>query len=143
VQARGLEAEAQMRLGDRFQGVVSYALQRAENAETGARLVNSPAQMGKFRLSVAGPWKGSTASTEILSMSSRLTLAGRMLAPAATASVTLLAPLGRGFDLDLNARNLFNVQYADPASDQHRQDDIPQNGRTFRIGVRWTLKARN
>src|SRR4029077_3129876 len=82
VQARGFEAEAQMRLGAGFQSAVSYALQRAENADTGARLVNSPAQMGKVRLSVAGPWKGSTVSTEVLSMSSRLTLAGNTLGPA-------------------------------------------------------------
>jgi outer membrane receptor protein involved in Fe transport len=76
-------------------------------------------------------------------MSGRLTLAGNTLGAATTASVTLLAPIRRGFDLDLNARNLFNVQYSDPASDAHRQDEIPQNGRTFRIGVRWTLKAKD
>jgi iron complex outermembrane receptor protein len=143
VQAHGLEAEAQMRLGAGFQSVVSYALQRAENADTGARLVNSPAQMAKVRLSVAGPWKGSTASTEVLSMSSRLTLAGNTLGSATTASVTLLAPLRHGFALDLSGRNLFNVQYSDPASDQHRQDDIPQNGRTFRIGVSWTFRVKD
>jgi iron complex outermembrane receptor protein len=142
VQARGLEAEAQMRLGAGFQGVASYSFQRAENPDTGARLVNSPAQMAKVRLSVAGPWKGSTASTEVLAMSSRLTLAGNTLGPPHR-SVTLLAPLRHGFELDLNARNLFDVQYSDPASSQHRQDDIPQNGRTFRIGVRWTLRVKD
>ena len=76
-------------------------------------------------------------------MSSRLTLAGNTLGPATTASVTLLAPLRRGFELDLSARNLFNAQYADPASDSHLQDDIPQNGRTFRIGLRWTLRVKD
>ena len=143
VQARGLEAEAQLRLGAGLQGVMSYALQRAENADTGMRLVNSPAQMAKIRLSVAGPWTGALVSTEVLSMSSRLTLAGRTLGPAATASVTLLGPIRRGFELDVTARNLFDAQYSDPASNQHRQDDIPQNGRTLRIGVRWTLRVRN
>jgi outer membrane receptor for ferrienterochelin and colicins len=143
VQARGLEVEAQMRLGAGVQGVMSYALQRAENADTGQTLVNSPAQMAKVRLSVAGPWKGAITSTEVLTMSSRRTLAGNTLGAATTASVTLLAPIRRGLDLEATARNLFNAQYSDPGSDSHRQDDIPQNGRTFRIGVRWTLWAKD
>ena len=35
-------------------------------------------------------------------------------------------------------RNLFNHQYADPVPDAHVQDSIGQNGRTLRVGVRWT-----
>ena len=143
VRARGLEAEAQIRLSAGVQGVMSYALQRAENPDTGTTLVNSPAQMAKFRLSVAGPWKGAVTSTEILTMSSRRTLAGNTLGSATTANVTLLSPIRRGLDFEVSARNLFDAQYADPASNAHRQDDIPQNGRTWRVGVRWTLWARD
>ena len=42
VEAKGLELEAQMRLGGGLQGLMSYALQRAEDVQTGAALVNSP-----------------------------------------------------------------------------------------------------
>jgi outer membrane receptor protein involved in Fe transport len=139
VRANGLELEAQMRLTAGLQGLMSYALQRAKDVDTGVGLVNSPAQMAKMRVSIPGPAKGSSLSTEVLAMSSRRTVAGGMLGPAATANVTLVAPVGNRFELFGSVRNLFDVQYADPASDAHRQDSIPQNGRTMRVGLRWKL----
>jgi outer membrane receptor for ferrienterochelin and colicins len=142
VRAGGLELEAQMRLRGGVQGVMSYALQRVKDLETGETLVNSPGQMGKLRLSVPGPSKRWLASIEVLSLSSRRTLAGATLKPAATASVTVIAPMGKAFELFGGVRNLFDVQYADPASDQHLQDVIPQNGRTLRVGLRWKLAAK-
>ena len=50
--------------------------------------------------------------------------------------------MGRSFELSGTLHNLFNEQYADPASDQHLQDSIPQNGRTFRIGLQWKLSSK-
>ena len=139
VSANGLELEAQMRLTGGLQGLMSYALQRAKDRDTGLGLVNSPAQMGKMRVSIPGPIKGSFLSTELLAMSSRRTVAGGILGPATTANVTLVAPVNNRFELFGTLRNIFDVQYADPASDSHRQDSIPQNGRTVRVGLRWKL----
>jgi outer membrane receptor protein involved in Fe transport len=137
VRANGLEVEAQVRLDRGIQGVVSYALQRAEDIDTGATLVNSPAQVAKLRVSVPGPSKRSFVSAEVLSLSGRRTLAGATLKPQATASVTAIVPLGTAFELVGSIRNLFDVQYADPASADHREDVIPQYGRTVRIGLTW------
>jgi outer membrane receptor protein involved in Fe transport len=39
-------------------------------------------------------------------------------------------------------RNLVNVRYADPASEEHRQDVIEQDGRTFTVGLRWRFWSR-
>ncbi len=142
VRANGLEVETQMRLGAGLQGVMSYALQRAEDIQTGAVLVNSPAQMAKLRLSVPGPSKRSFVSVEVLSMSSRRTLAGDTLKPAATANVTMIAPAGIRFELVGGVMNLFNIQYADPVHDQHRQDTIGRNGRTLRVGLRWKILSK-
>jgi outer membrane receptor protein involved in Fe transport len=139
VRANGLELEAQMRLRAGLQSLVSYALQRAEDVETGVALFNSPGQMAKLRLSVPGPSKRSFVSLEILSMSSRRTLAGNTLNAATTANVTMIVPAGTAFELVGTAANLFNVQYADPASNQLLQDAIPQNGRTLRLGLTWKL----
>ena len=139
VSANGLELEAQMRLTGGLQGLMSYALQRAEDRDTGRSLVNSPAQMGKMRVSIPAPLKGSYLSGEVLAMSSRRTVAGGTLGAAATVSLTLVAPVGKGLEFLATARNLFDVLYADPASDAHRQDSIPQNGRTLRVGLNWKL----
>jgi outer membrane receptor protein involved in Fe transport len=35
--------------------------------------------------------------------------------------------------------NLFDTYYEDPASSQHVQEAIPQNGRTARVGLRLKL----
>jgi outer membrane receptor protein involved in Fe transport len=101
--------------------------------------VNSPAQMAKLRLSVPGPFAGSSVSTEILAMGSRRTLAGATLPATAVVNLTTSVPLSRRVELVAGANNLFDLQYADPASDQHRQDVIAQHGRTLRAGLRWTF----
>jgi outer membrane receptor for ferrienterochelin and colicins len=142
VRAKGLELEAQMRLIGGAQAFASYALQRAEDLDTGSTLVNSPAQMGKLRLSVPGPSHGSFISFEVLAIGSRRTLADVELSPAVTADVTVLAPVTHGLQLIGSVNNLFGLQYADPASDQLRQDSIPQNGRTATIGLRWNFNTR-
>ena len=141
VQARGLEFEAQMRPGAGFQGLVSYAWQRALDTQTRAELVNSPEQMAKLRVSVPGPSK-SFLSLELLSMSSRTTLAGGTLKPSATANVTMTVPIGTAFQVVVIAKNLFNAQYADPAADTSPEDTIAQNGRTLRVGLSWKLRAK-
>jgi outer membrane receptor for ferrienterochelin and colicins len=142
VHAKGLELEAQMRLGAGLQGLVSYALQRAHDIETGAALINSPEQMVKLRVSVPGPSKRSFVSGEVLSMSSRQTRAGNILKPTATANVTITAPIGPALLLVGSARNVFNAQYGDPVSDLNLQDSIVQNGRTLRIGLTWKFLSK-
>jgi len=142
VDAKGLEVEAQMRLRGGLQALTSYALQRAEDVDTGKPLVNSPQQIAKARLSVPGPLKGSVFSVEVLSLSSRQTIGGFTLKPATTASITAIVPIRNAFEIVGTIRNLFGVQYADPASDAHQQDSIPQNGRTLRIGLHWKVGAK-
>lgn len=142
VRAKGVEFEAQMRLKGESRALVSYAVQRAAEQATGAELANSPRHVVKARLSLAGPTQGSFISTEAQYLSSRKTVVGTTVAGAMVLNVTLTQPLGRQLELFGTVRNLFDVEYADPASDQHRQETIPQNGRTARIGLRWTFGTR-
>jgi outer membrane receptor for ferrienterochelin and colicins len=142
VRAHGVEFEAQMRLTGGVQGMMSYSLQRARDVETGEVLVNSPSHMAKARMSVPGPLARSVVSAEFVLLGSRRTIAGNTLSPAASANVTLLAPLRPSVDLVGSIRNVFDQPYADPASDSHRQDSIPQNGRTYRVGIKWSFGGR-
>jgi iron complex outermembrane receptor protein len=139
VRAKGLELEAQMRLKWRAQALMSYGLQRAVNQETRTDLANSPRHMVKGRLSVPLPNNLTTVSVEGLFMSSRDTLAHSTVDPVATFDVTAHHKIGRSWELFAGVRNLFDAQYADPASSQHLQDSIPQNGRTARIGLKLNL----
>jgi hypothetical protein len=74
----------------------------------------------------------------VLSLSSRQTIAGNTLKSATTAHFTAIAPIRSGFE-PWGRFATCSMQYADPVSDQHLQDSIPQNGRTFRIGLRWKI----
>jgi iron complex outermembrane receptor protein len=139
VRAKGLELEAQMRIRGEARALVSYSLQSAVDQETLARLPNSPRHIAKARISFPGPMAQSFVSVEGQYLSSRDTLAGSKVSPAAIVNLTMVQPLGRSWELTGGVRNFFNARYLDPVSSQHRQDAIAQNGRTARIGLRWRL----
>ena len=142
VRARGLEIEAQMRLPRGWQASSSYALQQAVSRETGTDLPNSPRHMLKSRLSIPGWGPQSFLALEAIYLGERRTIADLPVPGAATVHLTLTQPLTKSLALVGTVRNLFDVDYSDPASSAHLQDVIPQNGRTARIGLRWTLGAR-
>jgi iron complex outermembrane receptor protein len=141
VRAKGLEFEAQMRISAGVRGLVSYAVQSAKDEDSGEALINSPHHMLKARVSLPGPTIHSSLTIEVQNLSSRTTLAGSILPAATLANVTLIQPAGRFFELVGTVRNLFGEQYADPGSSAHLQDSLPQNGRTFRVGLRWKLSS--
>ncbi|WP_291988134.1 TonB-dependent receptor [Luteitalea sp.] len=142
VRARGLEIEAQMRLPRGWQASSSYALQQAVSRETGTDLPNSPRHMLKSRLSIPAWGPQSFLALEAIYLGERRTIADLPVPGAATVHLTLTQPLTKSLALVGTVRNLFDVDYSDPASSAHLQDVIPQNGRTARIGLRWTLGAR-
>jgi outer membrane receptor for ferrienterochelin and colicins len=139
VRAKGLELESQVLLKRGAQALVSYALQNAVDQETHRGLPNSPRHVAKARLSVPGPLPRSFVSVEGQFLSSRETLTGATIPPAALVNLTVIQPIGRAWELFGTVRNVFDAQYADPGSTAHVQDVIPQNGRTARIGLRWKL----
>ena len=53
-------------------------------------------------------------------------------------NANFIQPVGHSWQLVAGVRNIFNVDYSDPVSAVHMQEAIPQNGRTARIGLRWT-----
>jgi len=97
--------------------------------------------MAKARISVPGPTLRSVISVEGQFLSSRATLAGARVPAAATIAVSMVQPLTRAWELFGGANNVLDAQYADPASSEHTQDAIPQNGRRARLGIRWQLST--
>jgi outer membrane receptor for ferrienterochelin and colicins len=142
VRARGVEVEAQMRLKWNWQAFASYAVQRAVDDDTREELPNSPRHMAKARLSIPLRTPGAYLSVEGLAFSDRGTVSGARVPGVGLLNVSLIQPIGRAFEMFVTVRNAFDAQYWDPASDQHRQDAIPRDGRTARIGLRWRLWAR-
>jgi iron complex outermembrane receptor protein len=138
LRAKGLEGEVEVRTKRGLQLLGSYALQRAED-QTNEALTNSPREMVKLRLSAPGPFAQSTGAFEVQYLASRRTLPGTIVPAATVANFTFTKRVNSAFEVVGTIRNLFDAQYADPASDEHSTDVIQQNGRTARIGVRWNF----
>jgi outer membrane receptor for ferrienterochelin and colicins len=139
--AEGLELEGEWRFA-RFESLASYAFQHTTDLETMDRVTNSPRHVAKIRFSTPGPVPGSTIAVENQYLSSRTTLAGNTTAPASIANITFVEPVGRRIDVVAAVRNMFNARYADPGSEEHRQDVIEQDGRTFTVRLRWRFWIR-
>jgi iron complex outermembrane receptor protein len=86
--------------------------------------------------------RGSTVAFETHLLGRRGTLAGNFVNRAVTSHLTLIEPVGGRVDLVAHVHNLFDRTYADPGSEEHRQDAIPQDGRTFTVGLRWRYGSR-
>ena len=138
VKAQGVELEMEGSFARFLEGRVSYALQKSEDATTGATLTNSPRHLAKANLTV--PFRGDRllASLEAQYTSARMTLSGEPAGGFTVANVTLLTRSWKaGPALSLSVFNLFDKRYGDPGGTEHVQSLIPQDGRSFRVQVRY------
>jgi outer membrane receptor for ferrienterochelin and colicins len=127
----------------------SYTLQDAENdTHPGQSLPDSPKQLVKLNISVPIYEQKIFASLEFQYTSSRdtysttatgQTIPGLDVAGYNVVNFTLFSQnLIKNLDFSASIYNLFDEQYADPATPYHLQSQIPQNGRTF--GVKLTYR---
>jgi outer membrane receptor protein involved in Fe transport len=132
IDSRGLEVVAEARRG-RSSLRASYSYQRTLDRSTRALLTNSPRHMAKLNLGLP---LGSrfAAGIESQYLSSRGTLAGGRVDGGLLTNLTLSIPrLFHGLGATATVYNLFDRRYADPGSEEHVQDAIPQARRSFRI----------
>lgn len=131
--ARGIEFEATKKTGAGWRGTVNYAYQEAEDSVTRTVLTNSPRHLAKAGVIVPFAGERYFAGIEGRYLSSRRTT-GAPAAGAVVANATLFTPrLAEGAELSVSIYNVMNKRYADPASPEHMQDAIEQDGRTVRV----------
>jgi iron complex outermembrane receptor protein len=129
----GAELTLEARLRHGVTGRASYSLQRTSN-ESGEASTNSPRHMLKASLSIPLARQRLWASADSQYMSRRLTPAGTETGGFVVANLNLFAGRLPGrFEATLGVYNLFDTRYADPASDEHLQAVIPQDGRNLRF----------
>jgi iron complex outermembrane receptor protein len=74
------------------------------------------------------------ASLDSWYMSRRRTLSGSSVGGFAVLNASLLSRnLGRHAELSAGLYNLFDKNYADPGAEEHVQDALRQDGRSFRV----------
>ena len=131
-----LEMDDQGPLG--VAGQVGYALQKTEDRRTKKRLTNSPAHL--LNLNAIIPMYEDTlfAALEILYTSKRKTLAGDTTKDYSTTNLTIFSKnVLKGLEVSASVRNLFDADYSDPGSEEHVQDAIDQDGRSFWLKIKY------
>jgi iron complex outermembrane receptor protein len=140
VTGKGIEAAIEGRMFAGIEGRVAYTLQDSESERTKDVLSNSPKHLAKMNLSVPLAGRKAFASFQGLHTSSRRTLAGANDNGNFLSNATLFSKnVFKGFDISASVYNLFNVRYADPAAEEHHQDSIAQDGRSFRLKLTYSF----
>ncbi len=138
VKAQGVEFELEGSFARFLEGRVSYALQTSEDAATGTTLTNSPRHLAKANLTVPFRDDKFLASLEAQYTSARVTLSGEPAGGFTVANFTLLSRYWKKVpSLSLSVFNLFDKKFGDPGGAEHVQNVIPQDGRSFRVQVRY------
>jgi len=140
VVATGIELELAGKWHNGVMGRVSYAYQSAQNGLTGSKLTNSPNHLAKINFSAPLIPKRLFAGFETQFMSSRLTLRGPAADGLLLSNLVLSSQnLFKDFDVSAGVYNVFDQKYGDPASGEHRQDLIWQDGRSVRFKLSYRL----
>jgi iron complex outermembrane receptor protein len=133
VSAYGLEFEVEGKLDSGLLARLSYAFQQSEDGK-GEPLSNSPEHLVKVHLSVPLYKDKLFASAEVLYHSEVLTLTGREADNFVLVNLTLFSQkLLKNLEASVSVYNLLGTDYVYPGSEDHLQDSIRQDGRSFRI----------
>ncbi|MCS6805885.1 MAG: TonB-dependent receptor [Acidobacteriota bacterium] len=134
VKAKGVELELETKLPIGLEGRVSYAVQQVRSQVTNDVLTNSPKHLGKLNLSAPLVRNKLLVGFEGQYMSRRRTVQGGEAKSFFISNLNLLAVrLAKRLDVSLGVYNLLNTRYGDPGSEEHRQNVIWQDGRTYRV----------
>jgi iron complex outermembrane receptor protein len=134
IESKGIDVGLKINRGHGPTGQLTYSYQRTEDRGTGIELTNSPRHMAKLELLAPLNVRNITAGADAQYVSGMKTIAGSIAPGNVVTNLSLLAPLAfRRFDLSATVYNLFGVKYGVPGFDEHVQNIIQQNGRSFRI----------
>ena len=133
-EAQGAELELERRWEGGATTSMSYSYQHAEDERTGDRLVNYPRHMLKLNLTTPLLDNALGAGLEVQYEDGRLTLADNKSDSRLLVNLTLYSEQWvKGLNASATFYNLFDRIYADPGSEEHVQDQIEQDRRTFRL----------
>jgi outer membrane receptor for ferrienterochelin and colicins len=140
--SRGLELELSGKWASGWEGGLNYSIQRTEDATKHQTLTNSPRNLVKLNV-VAPVWrKVLWAGVDGVYTGERLTRGSGVVPGAPVFNLTLVGrQLGKHATLSASIYNLFDEKYFDPGSQEHLQNAIQQDGRSFRFKLTWNWGA--
>lgn len=132
--SEGIDFELEGKWRNGLSARASYTFQETEDRETGAILTNSPKHLVKLN-GIVPLWRDRLfLGLEEQYTSKRKTPKGNFAKAYYATNVTLFSQrLLKNLEASASVYNLFDYDYDDPASVEHVQAVIPQDGRTFRV----------
>lgn len=135
---RGVELQLEGKWDNGIRGRASYAYQEGKNADTGEWLPNSARHLAKLALLFPLLPEKVFLGVEEQYTSRKATLCGGSVHDFFVTNVTLFSRnLLKNLEVSGSVYNLFNTGYAVPAGEEHTQDSIRQDGRSFRVKATW------
>lgn len=143
VESEGIEFALQGAWQNGISGRASYTLQDARNLSTSLTLPDSPHNLVRLNLTAPLIKDKVFASLEFQFTDQRSTLfttaTGQTLPGQNVGAYNIVnfnvfsKNLIKGLEISASIYNLFDERYSDPASTQHLQAQLPQDGRSFRF----------
>lgn len=134
VETNGLELELNGKWANGLEARASYTFQEAENNKTHQELTNSPRHLAKVNFIFPIIYEKLFSSVEEQYTSNRKTLKNNYSNDFFITNLTVFGQfLVKRFEFSASVYNLFGKKYADPGSEEHRQDVISQDGRSYRL----------
>jgi iron complex outermembrane receptor protein len=134
IDSEGLELGFGWNRGRGITGDFSVMWQETTDRASGVRLTNSPPRMAKAQIVVPIIRDRLSAGMNAQYVAASGTLAGRDAKEFIVTNLSLLAPkLFHHLEMNASVYNLFGVPYGYPGSQEHVQDIIQQDGRSFRV----------
>ncbi|MFH1679745.1 MAG: TonB-dependent receptor [Candidatus Eisenbacteria bacterium] len=135
--ATGLEIGLSGSPRDGCRARLSYTYQESDDCRTGELLSNSPKHLAKLGIVSRLLGERLAAGFELRYTGDRKTPKGDTADGYVVGNLTLSSRLLRGrLELSASAYNLFDKTYFDPGSEEHVQDLIEQDGRSFGVAAR-------
>ncbi|MGE0450504.1 MAG: TonB-dependent receptor plug domain-containing protein [Vicinamibacterales bacterium] len=136
--AKGIELELQGELPGRIRSRLSQVFQDVRRGSDGARIGNSPSTLSTVVVELPVPQVRAVLAFNGVGIGNRQTLAGGVVPSAFVGNASVLfRPRAGGPRFGVTIYNVFNRQWADPGSVEHRQVALPQDGRTVLGRVQW------
>lgn len=139
--AEGVEIEGEAVWSAGLRARASYAWQRTHDRDTGGRLTNSPAHLFHGMVSAPLGRPDAFASLALRGVGRRTATDGSRVAAYFVPRLAVTCPaFSSRASVRLVVDNLLNGAYAEPASEEHRQLTLPQDGRTVSLKLSWRFR---
>ena len=138
VTADGLEFEVQGELPWRTHVRLAQVFQSAELDSDGRLISNSPRVLSTLVLDTPIPRIDAVLAFDGYYIGERRRVVEGMVDGAFVGNLSVTRRwTGPGLGLGLTIFNVFDAEYADPGSVEHRQEALPQDGRTATVRLSW------